>query len=94
MWLQYVVAALACYRATRLVTGDAISEPIREWADARGPRIGYLASCDWCLSVWVSIPIGVAVVWHVEQPVVWFVLVALALSAVTGVLAGLERNDR
>lgn len=65
-----------------------------EHLDARphGGRLGatlrYLFSCPWCMSVWV----GAVVIWLTTR---WYevpapILVWLAASAVTGLLAGIE----
>lgn len=93
--LTVVLVALATYRVTRLVTADRITEPVRAWAERRGARVGYLATCDWCLSVWVApAPAAVAVALPGNR-VVLGVLVALAASAVTGLLSIVEaRLDR
>lgn len=88
----WVVAALAVYRATRLITADFIFEPLRSWADRRRRDWpGYLASCDWCVSVYVAAVVApVVIVWG-DNRVVVGVLVALALSAVAGLVAEVDR---
>lgn len=88
---QFILAVLATYRATRLVTADKISEPLREWVEARSDWFGYLTSCDWCLSVWVAPLPAISVVLWPTNRVVLVVLTALSLSALTGFIHLVER---
>jgi len=94
MIVALVLAALACYRATRIVTTDRIADRPRDWVIGRWPgSFGYLVTCDWCASIWLGVPFAaVAVVWPTNR-VVLVVLAALAVSAVTGRLADSERVD-
>jgi hypothetical protein len=88
--LTLVLVALATYRLTRLVTADKISQPIREKAIARSDFLGYLTSCDWCLSIWVApIPVVVNVLWPSNR-VILVGTVALACSAIAGLLSMIE----
>ena len=48
------VGALATYRATRLLVDDEVTRPLRERVEQLGDRAAYLASCPWCVSVWVG----------------------------------------
>jgi len=90
--LTVILAALATYRLTRLVTADVIAEPVRQWVGKRNQTLGYLVTCDWCLSIWVAPwPALVVVVWPGNRAVL-VVLTALALSAVTGLLATIEQR--
>jgi hypothetical protein len=85
--LTFVLVALATYRLTRLVTADKISQPLREVAVARSDFLGYLTSCDWCLSIWVApIPVAVNVIWPTNR-VILAGTIALACSAVAGLLS-------
>jgi hypothetical protein len=61
--VSLTVGALAVHRLTRLVTEDELTRPLRERAAewARGdahraarPRLGYLLTCPWCVSVYVA----------------------------------------
>jgi hypothetical protein len=88
--LDVVLVVLATYRLTRLVTADKITEPLRVWLEARNPRVGYLATCDWCLSVWVAPWPALAVVVWSGSDVVRIGLLALTASAVTGLLSIVE----
>lgn len=88
--LTIVLVSLATYRLTRLVTADRITQPIREWALAKNDMIGYLATCDWCLSIWVAPAPTVLAVLFPSNRLVLVGLVALAASALTGLLAAIE----
>ncbi len=84
-----VVLALATFRLTRLVTTDVIFNGLRERLWRRFPpestALGYLSTCDWCASVWTGSLLAVA---YTMIPTVTLVAaLALALSAVTGILA-------
>lgn len=94
--LHLVLAALACYRLTRLVTADKITERFRDWANARRRDWpGYLSGCDWCLSIWLAPLPAVAVVVWPDNRAILAALVALSLSAITGLIATVEqRIDR
>lgn len=88
--LTVVLVALSTYRLTRLVTADRITQKLREAVLARGEMIGYLVTCDWCLSIWLApIPTGLAVAFP-ENRLVHVALLALSASALTGLLAGIE----
>jgi len=90
--LLLVVAALAGFRLTRLLTADFLFGPVRAWADRRGERLGYLASCDWCSSIWlVPLPVAAIFLWPSNRLVV-ALLVWLAGSAVVGLVATWERS--
>jgi len=89
--LLFVVAALATYRVTRLVTADKITEPLRVFAQRR-QWTGYLAQCDWCLSIWVAPGPALCVVLWPDNRAVLVGLLALAFSAVTGLVATVEQK--
>jgi len=89
--LLVLVAALATYRVTRLVTADQITEPLRAFAERR-KWTGYLAQCDWCVSIWVAPGPAVAVVLWPDNRVVLVGLLALTFSAVTGLIATIEQK--
>lgn len=88
--LLLVLAALATYRLTRLVTADRITEPIRSRIEDRSEFAGYLVTCDWCLSIWIApLPATAVVLWP-DNRVVLVALVALSLSALTGIASLVE----
>lgn len=92
-WLVFAVYGLCVYRVTRLVTTDTISLPARERlhraAYAEGVHRGLawlyeLASCDWCVSVWIAA--GCVLGWHLGRDVMNVVAAIMALSAIAGML--------
>lgn len=85
---DFVLDALATHRLTRLVTTDAITEPIRKriWNkyDPSETKVGYLFTCNWCTSIWVGFGVATA---RTVAPTAWrYVSYALAASSVTGLL--------
>lgn len=86
-----VLASLATYRVTRLVTADKITERLREAVTARSDFFGYLVTCDWCLSIWIA-PWVAGAVLFVDHDVITLALVALSLSAITGVMSMIEKR--
>lgn len=50
-----VVAALAAYRATRLVVTDSIFDRPRNWVFTHAPaKIGEFVDCPHCVGVWAA----------------------------------------
>lgn len=93
--LLTVLAVLSTYRLTRLVTADRILQGFRGWVVLRNRTLGYLVTCDWCLSIWVAPLPAAGVVLYPENRLVVAVLVGLSASAVTGLLSlGEARLDR
>ena len=89
--LELVIYGLATYRLTRLITRDSITEPIREWIWKRRPpeksKIGYLFTCEWCMSIWTaSLLISSSMITAVTD----VVAAVLALSAAAGLLTAYE----
>lgn len=87
-----VLAVLAVYRLTLLVTADEITEAPREdaldWLDDHDhPKLATLLGCPWCMSIWLGLPIAWSAHRWGSEP--WWQIVALGLaaSAVTGFLA-------
>lgn len=86
-WLA--VDALACYRLTRLAVKDTISDGFRRRLAGRfeGPLVT-LATCPWCLGVWVA---AVVVALTVFAPLWWsYAASGLAFAAVAGYLSDRE----
>ena len=50
--------------------------------------LAYLWECDWCASIWIGAGLGY-LTWSWPETMLW-VLLALAASGVTGVIANLE----
>lgn len=103
----WAVYALAVVRLTGLVAYDEITRPLREAAVRRlNPtqswhrKVAYLLGgatdegdgCPWCLSVWIAAAVTPVVWWFGDQPAVIIPALALALSQVTGMMAGIGRG--
>lgn len=88
--LLFIIAGLATYRVTRLVTADKVTETLRQRVKSKW--LGYLVQCDWCLSIWIAPAPALAMVLWPDNRAVLVVLVGLALSAVTGLLAMMEQR--
>lgn len=91
MILEYAVLAFATYRITRLFTRDSILEKSREWWWKKFPPekhpLGYLLTCEWCLSFWVASLIFAC---YIINTVTVLVVAPFALSAVAGLLTAYE----
>lgn len=85
------LCVLATYRLTRLITADQITEPIRLWAARRSKWLGYLTTCDWCLSIWISpVVAGLAMIWPSE--ITLLILASLSISGLVGLASLTERR--
>lgn len=88
--LEFLILGLATYRITRFVTTDTLFEPLRNKIWKRFPlntRIGYLFTCNWCMSFWVgSVVIFSAMI--ITELV--FVYAVFAVSAIAGLLTAYE----
>ena len=90
--LSWLLAALACYRATLLICADEILEEPRyrlgTWLDGRRHhKLADLLVCPWCVSVWLApAAVGSGLAWADGWG--WQLAAgALAASALTGALA-------
>lgn len=98
--LLILLALLAIARLTRIVTDDAIAEPFRAWVIRHRPAptdggdedpLVYLVHCRWCTSIWIAFPAAAAFYfWH-DTAAVQIVVLALAASHVSGLIAHAER---
>jgi len=82
------IDALAVYRITRLLIEDEITTDLRNaWFERHDPsttKLGYLATCPWCMGFWVA---AVAVAARHYAPRMWSpVARTMALSAAAGIL--------
>lgn len=91
-----VLAVLCTYRLTLLVTADELTEDPRDalldWLDDHDhPKLATLASCVWCASVWIGLPVAFSAERWGSEP--WWQVIALGLaaSAVTGILAAFAK---
>lgn len=87
--IALVILALAVFRVTRLITTDTILETPRNWLFDRFPpdrsRFGYLFTCNWCMSIWVS---SLLVIPYTIIPTVTVIIALIpALSAVAALIA-------
>lgn len=89
--VEFVILGLATYRLTRLATRDAIFESARNRFWSRFPpessKLGYLLTCEWCLSVWLA---SVLFVSAMISTVTVLVVAPFALSAIAGLLTAYE----
>ena len=93
--IEILVLALATYRLVRLVTTDILLERFRIAVEGRSQLAGYLVSCDWCFSMWVAPVTTIVGLRLADVTIVRWAGVALALSAVVGLIAAVEqRLDR
>ena len=88
--LDLAVDALATFRLTKLVIDDYITEPLRErifnrFGEPGDSKISYLVTCPWCVGIYTG---AIVALGRMIAPKTWSVAArALALSAVTGLLA-------
>lgn len=89
--LEFVIYGLATFRLTRLLTRDQILSPLRErfWQkfSPETTRLGYLSTCEWCLSIWAA---SLLLISSIITAATDTVATVLALSAVAGLLAAHE----
>lgn len=90
-FLEITILGLATYRITRLFTRDIIFESFRNWFWGKFPpessKVGYLLTCEWCLSFWVASLIFISAM---ISAVIVLVMVPFALSAIAGLLTAYE----
>lgn len=89
-----LVLTLAVYRLTRLVTRDELTRPLRErWLmpliddTARG-RAAYALTCPLCLSVWLSLALGLT---YLHGGIVWRLVECMAVAGAAGLLLDRDR---
>jgi hypothetical protein len=90
-FFELTILALATYRITRLFTRDTILNTLRNRFWDRFPpestKLGYLFTCEWCLSVWVASVIFISAM---INTVTVLVVAPFALSAIAGLLTAYE----
>lgn len=91
-----VAWVLALARVTRLINADEITDPLRIWVMHKTgveSTWTYFVQCPWCVSMWI----GLATAWLplvlTDAPLWLWPFIALGGSHVTGVLAGLDREN-
>lgn len=90
--IDLIILGLATFRATRLLTRDYFFYPLREaiWSkySPEYSRIGYLFTCEWCMSIWVG---SLFSTWSIISIGTFRVFgLVLAVSAISGLLAAYE----
>lgn len=89
--LELIIYGLATYRLTRLITRDVITESIRNWIWKKLPpdksKVGYLFTCEWCLSIYVA---SLFLVSSMITSATDIAATLLALSAIAGLLTAYE----
>lgn len=85
----YLIAALACYRITRLLVEDSITDPLRTWAEVKAPFLSRMLDCYFCAGFWVAVVVTLALptTGAVDLPPLGWLLLPFAFSAVTGILS-------
>ncbi len=83
-----LIDALAVHRLTKLIIDDEIlREPREKWFEKHPPdstKLGYVATCPWCVSFWAGAAVVAA---RTIAPKAWRPLAyALAFSSVTGLV--------
>lgn len=89
--VEYLILGLATYRLTRLFTRDTILDSFRNWWWSKFPPekhpLGYLLTCEWCLSFWVG---SLVFVCYIISTATVLVVAPFALSAIAGLLTAYE----
>lgn len=80
-WLTFVMTSLACFRLTRLITDDKITDWLRRWVRREAPKKAKEGiSCPFCVSFYyANILTGLLVLLHmitwqfsfIYSPAVW-----------------------
>jgi len=87
-----IADSLACYRLTRLIVDDTITDPLRaRLVEADHPVAGFFAEvtdCRWCTGIWVGM--GVMVLRRLAPRLWGPVADGLALAAIAGLLSVAE----
>jgi hypothetical protein len=85
---EYTLLAFAVWRLTRLITTDEITSSLRKRVFDKYPpeksNIGYLFTCDWCVSIWSSS--AMMTMYKINSSTAMFVGGVLALSTATGLI--------
>jgi hypothetical protein len=86
--LNFVIVALAAFRATHMITTDVIAEGFRNKIWSKFPpstKLGYLITCNWCTGFWMS---GIFVFGAIILPQITIVVsLVLAVSALIGLIS-------
>lgn len=90
-----LIGLLAHARATRLVTADRITLPLRAALVRRfgTSGVGYAIHCRWCAGLYLAVPAALLAVAVAHLPLLLAALLAPAYSHATALLARLEDED-
>jgi len=91
-----VIWVLALARVTRLINADEITDPMRIWVMHKTgveSTASYFVRCPWCVSMWLGLASAPFALWLADLSLWLWPVVALAGSHITGLLAGLDRED-
>lgn len=89
---------LALARVTRLLTKDALTDVIREWAYRRShgaeTTLTYFVQCPWCVGMWLALGTAWVPLVLAERALWLWPFAALAASHLIGLAAeNLEADD-
>lgn len=86
--LSFIVLALAVYRVTRVITRDEVFSALRDKVWNRFPPestyTGFFFTCEWCVSLWVSLP--TMILYVINPSITLLVGCIFALSAVSSLI--------
>jgi hypothetical protein len=89
---EFILGALAIYRATHFLAEDTIIDRPRDWLVERlGDRFDELITCYWCAGTYVTLAAWGA--WLIAPGAATFVAAPLAAMAVVGLLGKLPATD-
>jgi hypothetical protein len=86
-FIQLIILSLATFRFSRLLTTDVIFDDLRQRLWKRySPltKLGYLFTCNWCMSVWVASLLTIC--YTIVPTATVVVALPFALSAVAGII--------
>jgi hypothetical protein len=86
--LNFIILALAVFRITRLIMLDEILAPVRnvfwEKFPPESSYLGFLFTCEWCVSMWIALPV---VLFYAAFPTMTLLIGCIfALSAVSSLI--------
>jgi hypothetical protein len=86
--INFIILALAVFRITRLIIKDEVLAPLRnEFWEKFTPEtsyLGFLFTCEWCVSMWVALPV---ILFYVAFPTLTLLVGCIfALSAVSSLI--------
>jgi hypothetical protein len=94
-FIEALIFGLATYRITRFLTRDVLFNGTRDKIWNKYPpessKIGYLFTCEWCMSIWVALVLQIS---RMIIPTPTYVVeIVFAMSAIAGLLTAYEDKD-